>query len=171
MDAEQLDKIVNDELNYGQHGGYIQALFGAWATADPDNRAMLRPVIEQTIAKYNMPTVVAKYGKLKQAIGLSSHFIILATQEYAEELQTGEGDVPLQYAYMKEYPDRPVILVWRSISDDARKYLLDKFAPFQTVVHMEWEHFNSEDGRKLLDKMGLVAHDDGQGTETHADMH
>lgn len=27
---------------------------------------------------------------------------------------------------MKEYPYRPVIIVWRDILDDARKYLLDK---------------------------------------------
>ena len=171
MDMKELDRIVTDELSYGENGGYIQALFGAWTRADPDNRKLLQPVIERTIEKYNMPTVVAKYGKLKAAIGLSSHFLILASQDYAEALQTSEDDVAFQYACMKEYPDRPVIIVWHDITDEAQKYLLEKFAMFQTVVHMDWEHFKSEDGKKLLDKMGLAAHTDGQGTEAHTDVH
>lgn len=167
MDMGELDRIVTDELNYGEHGGYIQALFGAWIKADPGNRELLRQVIERTIEKYGMPTVVAKYGKLKAAIGMSSHFLILASQDYAEDLQTSEDDVAFEYACMKEYPGRPVIIVWHDITDEAKKYVMDKFAPFQTVVHMDWDHFKGEDGRKLLDKIGLAAHTDGQGTEAH----
>jgi hypothetical protein len=170
MDMGELDRIVTDELNYGEHGGYIQALFGAWIKADPGNRELLRQVIERTIEKYGMPTVVAKYGKLKAAIGMSSHFLILASQDYAEDLQTSEDDVAFEYACMKEYPGRPVIIVWHDITDEAKKYVMDKFAPFQTVVHMDWDHFKGEDGRKLLDKIGLAAHTDGQGTEAHTDV-
>lgn len=170
MDMGELDRIVTDELNYGEHGGYIQALFGAWIKADPGNRELLRQVIERTIEKYGMPTVVAKYGKLKAAIGMSSHFLILASQDYAEDLQTSEDDVAFEYACMKEYPDRPVIIVWHDITDEAKKYVMDKFAAFQAVVHMDWDHFKGEDGKKLLDKMGLAAHTDGQGTEAHTDV-
>lgn len=41
-----------------------------------------------------MPTVAAKYGRLRKAIDLSSHFLILATQDYAEELQAAKGTHP-----------------------------------------------------------------------------
>ncbi len=98
---------MTNELAFGQHGHYITVLFAAWHCADPQNRLILQPVIEQTIAKYHMPTKVAKLGELREKVRSCGVFIIAATQDYATDLATGDEFVTAQYAFMREFAWRP----------------------------------------------------------------
>lgn len=47
MNTEEIDRIVGDELAYGQHHGhYMTVVLAAWQLAGPQNKVMLWPVTE-----------------------------------------------------------------------------------------------------------------------------
>lgn len=157
MTPEELDKLVADELAYGQHGIYVNSLFRAWQCADPGNRLMLRPVIEQTITKYQMPTKVAEMGELREKVRSSDVFIIAATQNYVNDLATGDEFVTAQYAFMREFKERPVVIVWSDITEDAKPYIRHRFDVFRTVHELTPEQFTGEEGQKLLKELSATA--------------
>ena len=172
MTPEEIDTIVTDEWNYGQHGGYVNALFDAWIRADTANREMLQPVIMATIKKYGMPTKTARLGKLRERVSMSSVFVIVATQHYVDDFAGRDEFVTSQYAFMKEFPERPVVIVWMDIDDLAKHIVLDMFGAFKSVHQLTWAELESEKGRELLKR--LTEQDgagDGKSTEAHTEMH
>ena len=172
MDAENIDAVVADEWNYGQHGGYVNALFDAWQRADTRNREMLRPVIVATIQKYGMPTKTAKLGKMHEGIRMSKVFLIVATQHYADDFAAGNEFVTSQYAFMREFLERPVMIVWKDINYWGMRAVIDMFNDFKSVYQLTLTEFESEKGRELLKRLTEQdGADDGKGTEAHTEMH
>ena len=172
MTPEEIDTIVTDEWNYGQHGGYVNALFDAWIRADTANREMLQPVIMATIKKYGMPTKVARLGKLYEGIRMSKVFLIVATQHFVDDFAAGNEFVTSQYAFMKEFLERPVMIVWEDISDEGKRSVMDMFSAFKSVHQLTLTELESEKGKELLKR--LTEQDgagDGKSTEAHTEMH
>lgn len=58
MEITEIDRIVRMERGV-DHGSYLTALLTAWQSADPENRAIMKTVMERAIEKYGMPTAIA----------------------------------------------------------------------------------------------------------------
>ena len=172
MTPEEIDSLVADEWNYGQHGGYVNALFDAWIRADTANREMLQPVITATIKKYGMPTKVARLGKLHESIRMSRVFIIASTQHYVDDFAAGDEFVTSQYVFMKEFTERPVVIVWKDINDEGKRNVLDMFGAFKSVHQLTLAELESEKGHELLKRLTKQDDvDDGKSAEARTEVH
>ena len=172
METENIDAVVADEWNYGQHGGYVNALFDAWQRADTRNREMLRPVIVATIQKYGMPTKTAKLGKMHEGIRMSKVFLIVATQHFVDDFAAGNEFVTSQYAFMKEFPERPVMIVCNDISDEGKRSVMEMFSVFKSVHQLTLTELESEKGKELLKSLTEQDDaDDGESAEAHTEVH
>ena len=60
MNYDEIDKLIDDEYLYGEHGHFLKVLMEAWKRADLGNRELLAPVMEKIIQKYGFPSVLAK---------------------------------------------------------------------------------------------------------------
>jgi len=60
MNYSEIDKLIDDEYFYGQHGDFVKVLMEAWKRADEGNRELLKPVMEKIIEKYGFPSALAK---------------------------------------------------------------------------------------------------------------
>jgi len=159
VSGEDFDKLISDELHYGQHGSFVENLFRAWEKADPENRELLRPAMAAVVAKYKMPTRTMILGKLRERIALSSMYLIIATRNYAADLGDGEDFVLAQYMFMCEYTDRPVIIVWHDITDEDKKFIRSKFRVFRTIVEIDAKDIENGEAVEKLKALGILPDD------------